>query len=121
EAVTGIDRAGHDFAYTLSESVDASGQLLDGRRFRDIHELKAILAGNPRQLARNLLHQFTLYATGTPARFSDREEIESMLDACEADGYRVRDLIHVLVRSRVFLGQRDGETIRRGDKEIDDE
>ena len=79
--------------------------MLDGRRFQDIHELKAILAGNPRQLARNLLHQFTLYATGTPVRFSDREEIESMLDACEADGYRVRDLVHALVQSRIFLGK----------------
>ncbi|MCA9033050.1 MAG: DUF1588 domain-containing protein, partial [Planctomycetaceae bacterium] len=104
EPITGIDRAGHDFAYTLAEPVDASGQLLDGRRFQDIHELKALLSDNPRQLARNLLHQLTLYATGTPVRFSDRAEIESMLDACEADGYRMRDLVHVLVQSRIFLG-----------------
>jgi len=105
ESVTGIDRAGHDFAYTLTEPVDASGQLLDGRRFQDIHQLKALLASNPRQLAGNLLHQFTLYATGTPVRFSDRAEIESILDACESDGYRVRDLIHSLVQSRIFLGK----------------
>ena len=105
ERVSGIDRAGHDFAYTLTEPVDASGQLLDGRSFRDIHTLKTLLASNPRQLARNLLRQFTLYATGTPVRFSDRMEIESMLDACESDGYRIRDLIHSLVQSRVFLGK----------------
>jgi len=105
EAITGIDRAGHDFNYTLAERVDASGQLLDGRRFQDIHKLKALLAENPRQLARNLLHQFTLYATGTPIRFSDRAEIESLLDACEPDNYRVRDLLHALVQSRIFLGK----------------
>ena len=105
EHITGIDRAGHDFAYTIAEPIDASGQLLDGRRFQDIHELKAILTGNPRHLARNLLRQFTLYATGTPVRFADRAEIESMLDACEADGYRVRDLVHALVQSRIFLGK----------------
>jgi hypothetical protein len=28
-----------------------------------------------------------------------------MLDACESDEYRVRDLIHLLVQSRIFLGQ----------------
>ncbi|MCA9221798.1 MAG: DUF1588 domain-containing protein, partial [Planctomycetales bacterium] len=105
ESVSGIDRAGHDFAYTLAEPVDASGQLRDGRRFRDIHELKALLMSDPRQLARNLLRQFTLYATGTPVRFSDREEIESTLDGCEADGYRARDLVHALVQSRIFLGK----------------
>ena len=105
ESVTGIDPAGHDFTYTLAEPVDASGQLMDGRRFRDIHKLKDLLVSTPRQLARNLLHQFTLYATGTPVRFSDRAEVESMLDACESDGYRVRDLIHSLVQSRIFLGK----------------
>ena len=104
QRVEGIDRAGHDFTYMLSEPVDASGRLLDGSRFQNIRELKAILANNPRQLARNLLHQFTIYATGTPVRFSDRAEIESMLDACKADGYRVRDLMLVVVQSKIFLG-----------------
>ncbi len=105
ERVTGIDRTGHDFVYTLAEPVDAAGQLRDGRRFQNIRDLKAILAANPRQLARNLLHQFTLYATGTPVRFADRAEVESLLDACAADGYRVRDLLYALVQSRILLGQ----------------
>ncbi len=105
ELVTGIDRAGHDFAYTLAEPVDASGQMLDGRGFRDIHDLKIALMSNPRQLARNLLHQFTLYATGTRVRFSDRAAIDSILDACNSGGYGARDLIHLLVQSRIFLGK----------------
>jgi hypothetical protein len=105
ERVTGIDQTGHDFAYTIAGAVDASGELVDGRRFRDVRDLKAIFAGNPRQLARNLLQQLTVYATGTPARFSDRASIEKMLDSCAADGYRTRDLVHALVRSRVFLGE----------------
>ena len=104
ERITGIDRAGHDFAFTLAGKVDASGQLADGRPFANIHDLRALFAANPRQLARNLLHQFTLYATGTPVQFSDRPDIEAMLDACAQDGYRVRDLVHVLVQSPIFLG-----------------
>ena len=103
--VTGIDRAGHDFAYTLGEPVDASGTLPDGRSFNGVRELKAILAEDSRQLAQNLLSEFTIYATGTPVRFSDRAEIKAMLDACAADGYRVRDLIHALITNRIFLGQ----------------
>ena len=69
-----------------------------------MRDLKAILAADPRQLARNLLQQFTVYSTGTPVRYSDRREIEAMLDACAADGYRVRDLLLALVQSRIFLG-----------------
>ncbi|HBJ36211.1 MAG TPA: hypothetical protein DDZ51_15965 [Planctomycetaceae bacterium] len=107
ERITGIDRAGHDFSYALADEVDASGRLLDGRTFQDIHELKALLASNPRLLARNLLNQFVIYATGTPVRFADRDEIEAMLDACEAEGYRVKDLVHALVGSKLFLGRSD--------------
>lgn len=104
ERVTGIDQTGHDFSYTLANTVDASGKLMDGRSFNDVQGLKAILAANPRQLARNLLHQFTIYATGVPVRFGDRAEIETMLDACAKDGYRVRDLLLALTNSKIFLG-----------------
>lgn len=104
ERITGIDRAGHDFSYTLATPVDPSGKLIDGREFKNVQDLKTLLAANPRQLARNLLHQFTVYATGTPVRYSDRREIETMLDACEKDGYRVRDLVLALVGSEIFLG-----------------
>ncbi len=104
EPVSGIDRAGHDFAYTLSSSVDPHGKLLDGRSFGNIHELKSLLAADSRQLARNLLHQFTIYATGTPVRFADRREIEDILNRCHDNDYRTGDLLHELVQSKVFLG-----------------
>ena len=104
EVVAGIDQTGHDFRYTLAAPVDASGRLPDGRQFRDVHDLKRILTANPRVLARNMLHQFTTYATGVPVRFSDRAEIESILDAAAGNGYRVRDLLIGLIRSQVFLG-----------------
>ena len=77
EKVTDIDRA-----YTVASRVDARRQTVDCKKFRDIHDLKAVFAANPRQLARNLLQQLALYATGTPVRFSDRRETEAMLDAC---------------------------------------
>jgi hypothetical protein len=108
EQVTGIDRAGHDFSYRLSHPVDPRGSLPDGRTFSDIRSLKALLADSSRQLARNLLHQFTAYATGAPVRFSDRSDIEAILDACAADGYRVRDLLQGFVASAIFCG-RGGE------------
>jgi len=108
ERISGIDRAGHDFSYTLSAPVDSSGKLLDGSSFKDIHDLKTILLSDPRQLARNLLQQFTVYSTGTPVRYSDRREIESMLDACAKDGYRVRDLLLALVQNRIFRGNPEG-------------
>lgn len=102
--ISGIDRSGHDFSYTIANTVDAAGRLVDGREFRDVHALKEIFRANPRQLARNLLHQLTVYGTGTPVRFADRREIETILDACAGDRYRVRDLLHGLVQSSIFTG-----------------
>jgi hypothetical protein len=104
EKITGIDPAGHPYTYFVGQPVDASSKLLTGETFRDIHELKRLLAANPRQLAKNLLEHLTLHATGTPVGFADRGEIESMLDVCAANGFRVKDLIHALVQSRIFTG-----------------
>jgi hypothetical protein len=104
DKVAGIDRAGHDFSYTLADVVDASGKLRDGRAFKDVRELKAHFAADDRQLARNLLHQFVLYATGTPVRFADRTKIEAILDACASDQYRIRDLLHGFIQSPLFRG-----------------
>lgn len=104
ESITGIDRAGHDFSYSLASTVDASGQLLDGKNFHDVRDLKQIFAENPRQLARNLIHQWTVYATGTPVRFSDRRQVEAILDDCSARQYPIRDLFVMFIQSRIFCG-----------------
>ncbi|MEW4564803.1 DUF1588 domain-containing protein [Bremerella sp. JC770] len=104
EKITGIDRAGHPYRYHVGEVVDASGQLLDGREFSDLKSLKKHLLEDPRPLARNLLHQWTLYATGTTVRISDRPVIESILDDCQVNDYRVRDLLRGLIQSSIFLG-----------------
>ena len=103
ERVTGIDHTGHDFAFTIAGTVDPSGRLLDGRTFREIRDFKTLLAADPRRLARNLLRQWTVYATGTPVRFADRAELERILDACAPAGYRARDLLSGLVASKIFL------------------
>jgi hypothetical protein len=104
EKITGIDPAGHPYTYFVGQPVDASGTLPGGGSFRDIHEVKRLLAAQPRQLARNLLQHLVLHATGAPVGFADRAELEAMLDACAPGEFRVRDLVHALVRSRIFLG-----------------
>lgn len=104
DKITGYDPAGHPYTYYIGKLIEPHGKLLDGSAFKNIRELKKRLAADPRQLARNLLHHLTLYSTGTPVRFSDRREIETMLDATKADGYRVRDLLHELIGNRIFTG-----------------
>jgi hypothetical protein len=104
EKISGFDRAGHPFEYRIGPRVDAAGTLRGGGRFTDVFELKALLSAKPRALARNFLQQLLLYGTGTPMRFSDRREIERILDQVRAEGYRVRDLLHGIVASQMFSG-----------------
>jgi hypothetical protein len=100
--VPGLGKNGHDFAFKLGLPVDSSGQLPTGQRFANIHEYKQLLAANDRTLARNLVHQFIAYATGTPVRFADRPEVERILNATQASQYGVRDLLLEVIQSKLF-------------------
>jgi len=98
----GLAKSGQKFAFQYALPVDASGELPDGRKFRDIREFKELLLADEKQLARNLARQLTVYATGAPVRFSDREEIEAILQRAASSHYGVRSLIHELVQSELF-------------------
>lgn len=104
-AVAGFGKNGLKFAFHYGLPVDASGELWDGQAFHDIKEFKALLLKDERLIARNLLRQLALYATGSPARFTDRDTIESILTQTQASHYGVRDLIHGLVQSDLFLNK----------------
>jgi hypothetical protein len=82
--------------------VDSAGDLPDGRPFRDVRELKKLLVQDEVPIARNLFKQLTVFATGAPVRFSDRDEIEKILAAAKANRYGVRSIIHEIVQSELF-------------------
>jgi hypothetical protein len=105
EKVTGIDPAGHPYTYFVAQPVDASGRLHTGEAFADVRELKRLLAADPRQLGRGFLSHLILHATGTQVRLADRPELERLLDQCADGGYRIKDLVHALVQSEIFLGE----------------
>jgi len=98
----GFGLNGQAFAFHYALPVDSAGALPDGRRFQDVRELKWLLVQDERPIARNLARQLTVFATGAPVRFSDREEIERILDASKASGYGVRSIVHAIVQSDLF-------------------
>ncbi|MSU49236.1 MAG: DUF1592 domain-containing protein [Opitutus sp.] len=99
----GISRGGQKFAFHLAQPVDCTGELPDGRKFADVRELKRLLVGDEKQVARNLARQFVVYATGAPVRFGDRAAVEGILDRTAARGFGVRSLLHEVVQSELFL------------------
>ena len=103
--VAGIDRAGHDYKYYQGLEIDSQAELPSGKQLDGIHDLKIHLKANARQLAYALATQLVVYSTGTPIRFSDRIEIDRILDRCADSGYRTRDIFHAVIQSRLFTGQ----------------
>jgi hypothetical protein len=53
-------------------------------------------------VARNLARQLVVFATGAPVRFSDRDELEQILQRARARQYGVRTLVEEIVRSELF-------------------
>lgn len=103
EPAKGIGKGGQKFAFHYAQPVDASAELPDGRKFNDVRELKQLLLADEHLLARNLAQQLTIYATGAPIRFSDRAEIEGVLERASSSHYGVRSLVHEIVQSKLFL------------------
>lgn len=104
-AVKGLGKNGQPFEFHYGLPVDTAGQLPDGRPFADIREFKKHMLDSDEQLARNLVKQLLVYSTGAPVRFSDRAEIERIVQSTKQDGYGVRSLVHAIVQSELFVSK----------------
>jgi hypothetical protein len=43
-----------------------------------------------------------VFATGAPVRFSDRAEIEKILDTSKPSQFGVKSIVHAIVQSELF-------------------
>ncbi|TWT54789.1 hypothetical protein Pla22_24430 [Rubripirellula amarantea] len=102
EPLEGIGLNGLFFTYRNAEPVDPSGVLQDGRAFADIQEFKSHLLSDERAIARNLVKQFIVYATGATISFSERQQVEEIIDSCQDNEYGVRSIIHAVIQSDLF-------------------
>jgi len=91
--------------YKLGPAVDASGELPDGRAFKDVNELTALLAQDPARLARAFVAHLSRYSTGAEVSYSDRREIERIVASTKDKQYGIRSLIHALAESRMLRSQ----------------
>lgn len=100
--LAGFGKNGQPFIFHAAQPVDPSGVLPDGRRFKDVRDLKRLLLHDERHIARNLTRQLVTYSTGAQVGFGDRPKIEAILDRAKPDGYGVKSLIHGIIDSTLF-------------------
>jgi mono/diheme cytochrome c family protein len=100
--VPGYGMNGQAFAFHWGLPVDCTGELPDGRTYRDVREFKQLIAGDELPVARHLAEQLIIFATGARVGFADRPEFEQILARAAASHYGVRSLIHAVVQSELF-------------------
>lgn len=101
-AVKGYGMDGQAFQFHYGLPVDSAGSLPDGRKFDDVRGIKKLLLTDETTIARNLTQQLSIFATGAPVRFSDREQIDAILNKAKASDYGVRTIIEGIVQSDLF-------------------
>jgi len=82
--------------------VDPSDVLHDGRKFRNIDELKQLLVADKDQIARALTTKLVTYATGSVPESADQTEIRAIVGNVSKRNYGFRSLIHEIVGSKLF-------------------
>jgi hypothetical protein len=103
--VHGFGKNGWPYAFYMALPVDASGELNDGRAFKDVRDFKQLLLKDETQIARNLARQLSIFATGAPVRFSDRAKIDQIVERTRGTQYGVRSLVAEIVQSDLFLNK----------------
>jgi mono/diheme cytochrome c family protein len=82
--------------------IDASGELIDGRKFADHDELKRLLVADLPQFAAALTDHLATYALRRGMSFADRKDLHAIAAAIAANGWRLGDLVEHLVVSDLF-------------------
>jgi hypothetical protein len=100
-AEKGFGKNRQSFAFHYALPIDSAGALPDGRSFTGIRRSKAAVADDGRR-ARNMAQQLTVYATVAPVRFSDRAQIEKIVQRAKTDQEELRSIVHQIVQSDLF-------------------
>lgn len=103
ERIEGLGRSGNEFVHFIGKEVDASGVTPKGDPFDDILQFKKLLLEDEEAIARNVIEQLLVYATGAPVAFADRDEVAAILEKSRASQFGVRTIIHEIVQSPLFL------------------
>jgi mono/diheme cytochrome c family protein len=84
-------------------TLDPSGQLPDGRTFRDSHDLRQLLVADVDKFATAFTEKLATYALRRGVTFSDREALKHVVEQAQRNDYRLNSLIESLVTSPLFL------------------
>jgi hypothetical protein len=83
-------------------SVNATGELPDGRKFNGPEEFKRLLAQDQDRFAVAFIEQLATYALRRVMTMDDAKQIQAIAEASKPDGYRLKTVIENFVLSDLF-------------------
>ena len=83
--------------------IDPSAVLADGHEVKDLVSFKAMLLEREGHVAHCLTEKMLTYALGRQLEVGDRGEVDQIVAKLKAKGNRLRDLVHLVVQSEMFL------------------
>jgi hypothetical protein len=82
--------------------VDASGELPDGRTFADVREFKRLMLDDIDKFAAAFTEKLAIYGMRREMTYSDRADLQHIVNENKADGYPLATLIENFVASDLF-------------------
>jgi hypothetical protein len=102
-ALENYDAIGRFRALDGEFRIDPSGELIGGRKFADVKELKQLLAATARQkFSRCLIESMLTYGLGRGVGAYDYCTVEEIRKHLAADDYRIHQVILGIVESKAF-------------------
>jgi hypothetical protein len=83
--------------------IDPSYVTADGREFDNFDEFRSLMAEDIEPVARNFAAQLLEYSTGAKITFSDRDELERLVQEERSSEYGMRALVKAVATSEIFL------------------
>jgi len=80
-----------------------SGSMPGGKPFNSLSEFQATMLEHDEDLARNMVESLLVYAMGRDIEFTDELHIKSIMTQLRPDGFRMKDMIHAVASSPLFL------------------
>ena len=88
--------------YKIGHPVDAAGETADQTTFQDVTDFKNWMLKEKNAIATGLSRKLLTYGLGRRLGFSDRAQIKQLVQSANEKGYGFRDLIHLVVQSKLF-------------------
>ena len=89
--------------FKIGLAVDASGTTPDGVTFSNFEEYQRIVLDTKlKQIARHVVSQMIVLATGAEVEFADRDDLEQIVSMSEANEYGLRSMIYAVSTSELF-------------------